>query len=738
MASAEADFGVLLELFVDAARPWPSDLWMVIDEYEALIGSPIAEGFLETLVQQLDAQTLLTTRSRPSWVLPRQIVYGETLEVDRTLLAMTEDEARATLSLQGDEPSAVIQHARGWPAVLGLAAAIPSSRSLDSVPPTLLEFLADELFQGLDGRVKKALLSLSLSPAGSRDDAVALIGREHERLLGAAETAGFFSPSSMASDELHPLLRTFLRTKLQESPETLHEAAEALVGLYLFEDRLDDAFAVALDARFRPLTLSVFEHGFEQLLDEGRLATLARWLQTVQDEGFESPVLDLGAAELAFRQGLHEQSERLAVEAARGLPDSDPRKTRSLIRAGQAAAQADEMDTARGHFARARNTALAERDKREALLGELFAALELESVDLDELVGEVGALDMEDLDADVRRESALLIVALRTGGLVESVQRARRFWELRSRVKDPFTRAAFTNALAHATNAIGRYSAALDLARAQTALARSYRLDFALPHTLHAEAVALLGLRKHHRAAAAVAELTNRARATGDIHFGLNAMVLRARHLLLTDNADQAAALLSDTPEPRASAGLRAEYLGTRALALLASGDAEAALASAAEASAETRWLAESAVLASFVNVCLQEDGDETITPELLYDLVERTGHLDTFLVGVRSAGSHAGRLAGAANPGVLGRVFPEADAAEITGHIPGSAKSEPSGALSPRETEVYDLLCEGLSNREIAEQLFLSEKTVKVHLRHIYEKLGVKTRAQAIVSRER
>jgi len=711
---------------------------MVIDEYEALMASPVAEAFLDKLVQQLGAQTVLTTRSRPSWVLPRQIVYGETLEVDRTLLAMTDDEARATLSLHGDEPSAVIQRARGWPAVIGLAAAIPSSRSLESVPPTLLEFLADELFQGLDGRVKKALLSLSLSPAGSRDDAVALIGREHERLLGAAETAGFFSPSSMASDELHPLLRTFLRTRLQESPQTLHEAAEALVSLYLFEDRLDDAFSVALDARSRTLTLSVFDRGLEELLDEARLATLARWLQTVQDEGFESPVLDLGAAELAFRQGLHEQSERLAVEAARGFKDSDSRKARSLIRAGQAAAQADEMETARGHFADARTTAHATRDKREALLGELFAALELESVDLDELVDEVGALGMEDLDADVRRESALLIVALRTGGLVESVQRARRFWGLRSRVKDPFTRAAFTNALAHATNAIGRYTAALDLARAQTALARTYRLDFALPHTLHAEAVALLGLRKHQRAAAAVAELTNRARATGDIHFGLNAMVLRARHLLLTDRPDQAATLLGDAPEPRASAGLRAEYLGTRSLALMASGDSQAALVTAAKASAETRWLAESAVLTSFVKMCLQDDTEEAITPGLLYDLVQRTGHLDTFLVGLRSAGSHAGRLAGSASPAVLGRVFPEAEAPEITGSARGSAQTPVSGALSPRETEVYDLLCEGLSNKEIADQLFLSEKTVKVHLRHIYEKLGVRTRAQAIVSRER
>jgi DNA-binding NarL/FixJ family response regulator len=51
---------------------------------------------------------------------------------------------------------------------------------------------------------------------------------------------------------------------------------------------------------------------------------------------------------------------------------------------------------------------------------------------------------------------------------------------------------------------------------------------------------------------------------------------------------------------------------------------------------------------------------------------------------------------------------------------------------LSPRELEVLDLVAGGLTNREIADQLFLSEKTVARHLSNIFTKLGVSSRAAA------
>ncbi|NPV02045.1 MAG: helix-turn-helix transcriptional regulator [Brevinematales bacterium] len=52
---------------------------------------------------------------------------------------------------------------------------------------------------------------------------------------------------------------------------------------------------------------------------------------------------------------------------------------------------------------------------------------------------------------------------------------------------------------------------------------------------------------------------------------------------------------------------------------------------------------------------------------------------------------------------------------------------------LSERETEIIARLCLGYSNREIGEQLFISDLTVKTHVRNIYQKLGVKNRLELL-----
>lgn len=67
-----------------------------------------------------------------------------------------------------------------------------------------------------------------------------------------------------------------------------------------------------------------------------------------------------------------------------------------------------------------------------------------------------------------------------------------------------------------------------------------------------------------------------------------------------------------------------------------------------------------------------------------------------------------------------------------------GLLRKQPSGhelvePLSEREIEVLQLIAEGLTNREIAKNLYLSLNTVKVHTRNIYGKLGVNNRTQAL-----
>jgi DNA-binding NarL/FixJ family response regulator len=68
----------------------------------------------------------------------------------------------------------------------------------------------------------------------------------------------------------------------------------------------------------------------------------------------------------------------------------------------------------------------------------------------------------------------------------------------------------------------------------------------------------------------------------------------------------------------------------------------------------------------------------------------------------------------------------------DAAGHRVPRTRAEQLAGLSEREIEVLRLLACGHSNRQMAQQLTISARTVDHHIRHIYAKIGVSTRAAA------
>jgi DNA-binding NarL/FixJ family response regulator len=79
-------------------------------------------------------------------------------------------------------------------------------------------------------------------------------------------------------------------------------------------------------------------------------------------------------------------------------------------------------------------------------------------------------------------------------------------------------------------------------------------------------------------------------------------------------------------------------------------------------------------------------------------------------------------------SPGVTKRVIKQ------FARIPRPASPSGFDELTAREQEVFRLIATGLSNTEIAQELFISETTVKTHVTHILQKLNLRDRVQAVV----
>jgi DNA-binding CsgD family transcriptional regulator len=165
------------------------------------------------------------------------------------------------------------------------------------------------------------------------------------------------------------------------------------------------------------------------------------------------------------------------------------------------------------------------------------------------------------------------------------------------------------------------------------------------------------------------------------------------------------------------------------------SGQAESALAASMEAESATR-ATEVALLAATTRAVAIAEGGTDPDCASLFSAAHELKMWDPLLLGLRCSRALADAAArmDELRPTLASLYQRSRDLslARRSGLRQRSLKP-PSEVLSPRELEVLQLVAQGFRNREIAHALVISESTAKVHVRHVLEKLGVRTRAEAV-----
>jgi ATP/maltotriose-dependent transcriptional regulator MalT len=722
---------------------WPPQTWLVIDDYHLIAETAEAERFVRVLVEATSARFLVASRKRPSWASARKLLYGEVAEFGRHVLAMTPGEAAEALSSGHQEMTGLVALAEGWPAVIGLAALLPSpfvSGETD-VPETLHEYFAEELYQVLSEGTKWGLSQLALAPSIEGDLIQALFGGRASIVLDEGERTGFLTKEA-GSHEMHPLLRQFLRTKLIDfDQEAVRETAHMIGRFYLQAKQWDAAAFVAADFGFVDLMLDVLEDALDSALSEGRVATVKRWLDTAEAAAPTAPIVRFTDIEIAFRTGDWVAARAKATHLAGSIPEDHVLSSRVYLRAGQLAHLDDRQHDALTLLTAAKAHARNPVELRRALWSRFVTLTDLEERDEAEValleLEEMQPLDVDDL---MRASQGRLQFAMRWGGLTNALHALVGAIDLVDLSTDPIVRTGFLQTYGTALSLAARYAESSQIAERQTVEAQRFGLEWVLPHALEMRAIADFGLRHFEEALRSLTRAHRLATNQGNIHTQVNAVVLTARIHLCRGDPERAAKTL-ETREPRmTNPGMEGDYLATRGFALACCGRVDEAKGLVA-ASEEITTHLEARVLRAFARVVasrFEEPGHE-IDRDLLAEalgVAEETGNFDGFVCAYRAFPELLPLIPDLVSfetttfMSLVRSLDPAlAETLGLKSPIRGMGDAEP---LTPREQEVLELVSQGLTNRQIARTLWIAESTVKVHVHHVLEKLGARSRTEA------
>jgi LuxR family transcriptional regulator, maltose regulon positive regulatory protein len=776
------DTGYVTTLLTNQLGERDAPFVLFLDEIE-VIRDPTVLAFIKQMAARLprNARLILGSRTFPDLGLGKMRAHGELLEVTPEQLRFSADEAqlflteRRGLALRPEQVIRLQRSTEGWATALWLASvALERRTDTDDLisgfagsATAIAEYLAEDVMAGQPEHVRDFLLKTSVLPQLDASLCDAVCGRtDSAELLHQLERGSLFL--SVVDEQrplyrYHSLFRDFLRSQLaKHARETVPGLHRTAAHWFLAADRPIPAVEHALLTGDLGFAMPLLERHADSLLNQGRLRLLTRWLETFPTALEASPHLRL----------LH----IWAVNLTRGSQEA-----LALVERIDPADLNEPADLAQYHAMQPTLIAMRDRIDESFALGlDRIQSIRAEHKFPYAILSQTLAVDSMILGhySEARRyvdqaraalsgsASALQIgLAGSINGTIDLIQGRLRqaLAELRLAAGvsgDDLYQSGNRNVLSGVLLAEALYEAG-DLARAESLLSLFLPLAqvLGLPDQLIAAHALMARIVEQQddpdRTLDVLTQLELHGHRLGLQRVIASARVEKSAALLLRGDAGAAKEQLE-----RAADSMDWEQVSGRSFIandkvtlqigrlrwMVSGGDAAAAvpllkkeLSTALGAERHRRALKLRILLAEAFEVDGQHKlamrtllkATEISAPEGFVSIyLEEGERVQEMLRGVQNnLQSELGTRADDALNTYLTRITRSPSATS-----PAAPTASPSDdALTRKEVQILELLAQGLSNDAMAEKLFISESTVRTHLRSINTKLHASNRMHAL-----
>ncbi|GHO78327.1 helix-turn-helix transcriptional regulator [Ktedonobacter sp. SOSP1-85] len=789
-----ADFDVAVPLFstpqmpleavlaalVSALRKKPVGV-LILDDYHVITHSQIHEG-MNALLTYLPAHIhlILASRSEPPLALGRARMYGELVELRASDLRLTQNETRRFLhtitgvTLSDEEQAILEQRTEGWVAGLHLASLAlrghePPGEVLSRFTGSqrsFFDYFAEEIFAQQTEAVQRFLLSTALlteltpSLCAAMGDSPGLQGREEyaRSLLGSIERANLFLvplDEERQRYRYHALFREFLCEKLRRSqPGLVSPLYRRAADFSEQQGMKEEALEYALAAQDTEMASRLLAHmGEEWLWKKGEARRLLAWMQKLPDQSREEhphlEILHAWALLLSGHSDLEEVETRLcAIErrheeavsgALRGdiaalrarlaaFRDDIPQvivfsqqalqalpKERALLRADVAfglSGTSRNLDESYRLLAEARHLSLALGSLRTAMFASRYLAAtcvdqgkltEAEAI-LQQALYLVGEGEQVRVPVASFIHIGLAELCYERNELVAARRHALQGIELGERCGE-------------IKSLLYGYCLLALISAAQGEIEQGWQ------HVWQAEKIALMGKVTwlSERMAAIAVHL---ALLEGDL--GKAKWALRKQGINSEQEAEYAPGDEQEDERLMLARVWLAEGKYSAVIHLLEP---------VGTIARQRKHLKNAFAVQALQAIALSGLREQQQAVHLLGETLKLAGpegYLRTFLDLGKPVQKLLQRIEKAGSAKGYARQLLDAFGKSLD-------PLEPSGGLSEREHEVLQLVAAGMSNQEIADTLIVAVSTIKVHIRHLCQKLDAQNRIQVIArARER